>query len=1050
MAAALGLLVASCHVERSGTGTHEIPERQGVAGSGTTGNRRSALRIGSPGQARWSPVITLPLVPAAAANLPDGKVLLWSSDNRLEFGGGGSTYTALLDPATLAVTESLTSETGHDMFCPGTTNLADGRVLVNGGVDSAKTSLFDPASGSWSTGAAMNISRGYNANTLLQDESVLTVGGSWSGGQGNKHAEVWTAATGWRRLSGVPVTSMLTADPGGLFRSDNHMWLIPTGRGRVLHAGPSAQMNWIETTGDGRIGPAGKRGDDVDSMSGVTVMYDAGKILKAGGSTAYEYVDANANAYVLDVSNGLVVRKLSPMAYPRAFHNAVVLPDGQVVIVGGQTYPVPFSDGTSVLAAELWNPVTETFRVLPAMTVPRNYHSVALLLPDATVLSAGGGLCGGCSTNHPDAQILTPPYLLNEDGTLAARPSITSAPSRAAYGSRVAVTTDVPVAAFALVRLGSTTHTVNNDQRRVSLAFQTTGASSYDLSIPSNPGVLIPGAYMLFALDDDGVPSVARTLWVSGADTVRLTPPGDRFAALGQATSLTLLAEGSGTSTVMFGAVGLPPGLSMETATGVISGSPTASGEYSVSVSASNAAGTVSTDFSWTVAPQGGFRFVKLEQLTEVNGGPWASIAEFNLLDPGGNALPRAAWHVIADGAETTGEGYPAAKAIDGVAGTMWHTPWSDSEPAPPHHLIVDMGGTPALGGMRCLPRQDGSANGTIARFRVYLSVDGVSWGQPIAEGDFSTMGASAAEKTVLFDLGQANRAPAITALAAQSSAQNATTSLQLAASDPDGDALTYAATGLPPGLGIDAAAGLISGGPTTPGTFFVTVTVTDSRGAASSVGFSWTIVAPTPVIAPVLAPPSQPGATVGYAASADGTALAYAWSFGDGTPSTPFDASATTSHVFATPGLYTVTLSVRTLDGQVFTRAFNQAIAASPLPGRPASSSGVALQAMATGGPRLWVVNPDNDTVTVFDTTTEVRLAEVPVGETPATVAVTPGVRSGSPTEDPPPSASSMVPPWRCLAPWRCHARPSHSVWWSRTRATLTWRWRRWGGCPS
>ena len=54
------------------------------------------------------------------------------------------------------------------------------------------------------------------------------------------------------------------------------------------------------------------------------------------------------------------------------------------------------------------------------------------------------------------------------------------------------------------------THTVNNDQRRVPLAIQSTsGLNSYTLAIPSNPGIVLPGYYMLFALNAQGVPSIA-------------------------------------------------------------------------------------------------------------------------------------------------------------------------------------------------------------------------------------------------------------------------------------------------------------------------------------------------------------------------------------------------------------------------------------------------------------------------------------------------------------------------------------------------------------
>jgi galactose oxidase len=159
-------------------------------------------------------------------------------------------------------------------------------------------------------------------------------------------------------------------------------------------------------------------------MNGNAVMYDVGKILTVGGAPAYQNANATSNAHVIDITNGVTVRKVASMSYARASHNSVVLPDGKVLVVGGESYPVPFSDDTSVLNPELWDPATETFTTMAAMTVPRNYHSVAMLLPDGRVFAGGGGLCGSCSTNHPDGQIFTPPYLLNADGTAAARPSI--------------------------------------------------------------------------------------------------------------------------------------------------------------------------------------------------------------------------------------------------------------------------------------------------------------------------------------------------------------------------------------------------------------------------------------------------------------------------------------------------------------------------------------------------------------------------------------------------------------------------------------------------
>lgn len=484
-----------------------------------TGNANQAWTLNAPPPTAsqlptaWSGLIQFPIVPVAAVNLPDGKVLTWSAyapDNFGDDNAWGRTYTAIFDPATQSVMSRVVSETGHDMFCPGTSLLPDGRLLVNGGSSSQKTSIYNPANNSWSTGALMNIPRGYPGNTTLANGSVLTLGGSWSGGEGGKIGEVWTASGGWTRKTGIPAGPFTGPDPGGVFRGDNHLWLFPHTNGRVFHAGPTAAMHWITTAGNGSVTAAGNRGDDVYSMNGNAVMYDIGKILKTGGAPAYEEAYANASAFVIDL-NANATRRVASMNYARAMHNSVVLPNGQVIISGGQTYVKIFSDERSVLMTELWDPRTESFTKLSAMQVPRNYHSFSLLLPDGRVLIGGGGLCGSCTTNHFNAQVLTPPYLLNGDGTPATRPSIISAPTNGAAGGTLAVSTST-AATFALVRLSAVTHSINNDQRRIPLQIAAQNGNSYTLQLPADRGIILPGYYMLFALNANGVPSVSRTV----------------------------------------------------------------------------------------------------------------------------------------------------------------------------------------------------------------------------------------------------------------------------------------------------------------------------------------------------------------------------------------------------------------------------------------------------------------------------------------------------------------------------------------------------------
>ena len=486
---------------------------------------------------KWGPVIGFPLVPVAAALLPGNKLLVWSADQDLTDGSGSDDYTqtAILNLSTGSVSQVLVTNTDHNMFCPGIAVLADGDIMVTGGLSDQQTSIYQPTTNTWVAGPRMNIGRGYNGMTLLSNEQAFTLGGSWSGASGDKLAEVWSPSAGWRELTDVPATPMYTHDAQGTYRADNHGWFIATSGGKVLQAGPSKQMNWITTSGSGSITPAGLRGTSGDAMNGNAVYYDIDKIITLGGSPSYQNSAATNAAYTVTITttkgkSGITERarttQVGSMTYARAFANSVVLPNGEVVTMGGQTVAVPYSDQNSILNAELWNPATGSFSVLAPEAEPRNYHSVAVLLPDGRVFSGGGGLCGACSTNHPDGQIFTPPYLLNADGTLRTRPTITQAPTTAATGQTITVTTGRPVKQFSMVRYGESTHSVDNDQRRIPLAIVSAHGDTYRLAIPADPGIALPGPYMLFALNARGTPSVSTTITITSVPT---KAPGNRY-----------------------------------------------------------------------------------------------------------------------------------------------------------------------------------------------------------------------------------------------------------------------------------------------------------------------------------------------------------------------------------------------------------------------------------------------------------------------------------------------------------------------------------------
>ncbi len=86
---------------------------------------------------------------------------------------------------------------------------------------------------------------------------------------------------------------------------------------------------------------------------------------------------------------------------------------------------------------------------------------------------------------------------------------------------------------------------------------------------------------------------------------------------------------------------------------------------------------------------------------------------------------------------ETVGEDAAAINAIDGDLSTFWHTQWKDAQPTPPHTIDLDIGELNQVCALTYYPRQ-GTANGQIADFEVYLSTDGEDWGEPVSAGSMS------------------------------------------------------------------------------------------------------------------------------------------------------------------------------------------------------------------------------------------------------------------------------------------------------------------------
>jgi PKD repeat protein len=250
-------------------------------------------------------------------------------------------------------------------------------------------------------------------------------------------------------------------------------------------------------------------------------MYAPGKILIMGGG------DPPTNsAETIDLNVGGGWRPTGSMQFRRRHLNATVLPDGRVLVVGG-TQGTGFNDESQrVLAAEVWDPSTGMWTTLASMQIGRQYHSSAVLLPDARILVAGGGRCAACLTDHRDAELFSPPYLYGPDGSPAGRPVISSAATSVGYGQSFAVSTPdaANITRVTWVRLPSTTHSFNQNQWFNELSF-TAGSGGLAVTAPPNAYQAPPGHYMLYILNGSGVPSVAKVVQLTGSAALP-DPPG--------------------------------------------------------------------------------------------------------------------------------------------------------------------------------------------------------------------------------------------------------------------------------------------------------------------------------------------------------------------------------------------------------------------------------------------------------------------------------------------------------------------------------------------
>lgn len=442
------------------------------------------------------------------------------------------------------------------LFCAGQVQLADGRVLVAGGNLEAGSPgyglkimfLFDPRTETWVREPDMIRARWYPTLTRLPSGRVAILGGQDEAGKSVASFELYPS--GDIPVAGVdagaPLTGLPTSEPPA--RRENGMYphslILPSGRLASSSWGAGPMSLFEPTTGrwvtrntqqlalNGSYPTAFPRPGD---QHGTT------ELIQAGGLTSgmFGFPNLSRSVFAIQPENETGWRAQPALNVPRRNASSVLLPDGTAIIVGGGGTDLRFSGTPPAYLpqkrVELWDPKTGNWTVGPPQVVPRGYHSIAILLEDGRVLSAGDDYTASLlDTNRADNfdahfELYRPPYFYR-----GARPVIDAAPAAAGYGESLEVraTATRPIVRATLMAPGSVTHATDMNQRLLELPIRDNGDDTYSITGPSTSAAAPPGDYMLFVLNDLGVPSMAS--WVRirpsfpGQGTPTLTPiPGE-------------------------------------------------------------------------------------------------------------------------------------------------------------------------------------------------------------------------------------------------------------------------------------------------------------------------------------------------------------------------------------------------------------------------------------------------------------------------------------------------------------------------------------------
>jgi Domain of unknown function (DUF1929)/Glyoxal oxidase N-terminus/PKD domain len=508
----------------SGTTYHYRATAANASGTGDSADSQFSFGAGNTGAQITGQWKTLPYLmtinPIRLGLLHTGKIVIVAgSENNPTEHAAGTSVGALWDPnaSTINIIPML-----WDVFCNGGSFLADGRCMTFGGTDQydpfvgdPRTTVFDPATDLFNQLQSMADGRWYATAITLGNGQVMVFSG-YGSNQGevvNQTVEIYTVGSGYS----TPYTANWTPPL--------YPWLTLLPNGLVFYSGYTP-TSWIYNPAN----PAAAWTVSASTLYGQNRLYGNAVLLPLLPSNNYDprvmilggNSPATASTEIIDLSksNPAWVSSGNMPSGPRIEGNSVLLPTGKLLALGGSVNDEDAS--TATLGADLYDPVAGTWSSAGTCAYARMYHSTALLLPDGTVLSAGSNPVRGTYEQHIESY--SPAYLFTTDGNgntiSATRPTITSSPTTIGYAGSFQVQTPnaSTISSVVLMRNGSVTHAFDMDQRMVGLNF-TVGSGVLTVTGPPTANIAPPGYYMLFLVNNAGVPSIANFVQVSSNPT---------------------------------------------------------------------------------------------------------------------------------------------------------------------------------------------------------------------------------------------------------------------------------------------------------------------------------------------------------------------------------------------------------------------------------------------------------------------------------------------------------------------------------------------------